>query len=238
MTVNTLTGALAIKFLRERPSYFSELAERSALTLVAYPHPVLDFEAVVLAETGAVICAPILASLALSYYFSLAGLPKGAISVSSENETAEIPILDTDAMKKHGYPIKCKQLYSKTVVFSGGMEHTVYTQGGKNRARIIEAPSETDFSRELLSRLSVIEGLPDTVRSVAYRCVGGIYRMASTDTALTLDSVIPLAGLLAKHGVRGRAEIICRGISFPFTIPEGEPGVVYIDSDILFPSLP
>lgn len=235
MTINTLTGALAISFLRERPFSFSAHSGSGALTVAAYPHPVFDFEAVAVAPSGAVICAPTLSALALSYYFSMCGLPRGAISVISENETSEIPIIDSGGGKIRRYPIKCKQSYSKTVVFSGGMEHTVYTQGGKNRARIIEAPSESDFSRELLSRLSVIDGLPDTVRSVAYRRVGGVYRMASTDNVLTLDSVIPLAGLIAQQGVCGRVDIICRGITFPFILPEAESGVVYIDAHALFP---
>jgi hypothetical protein len=164
------------------------------------------------------------------------GLPKHAVSVISEGEYCEIHIIDIKSEKSCVYPVKCKQIYSKTVVFSGGMEHILYTDGAKIRTRIIEAPSEIDFSHELLCRLRVMGGLPDAVRSIAYRRVGKCWRMASTDKVLTLDSIVPLVGLAAHLGVCGEMRIICRGIEFPFRIEPRDRSVAYISADALFPN--
>lgn len=236
MIINSLTGALAIRFLHERPKCFKEECTDEATSLILFPHDALDFEAVMLSDSGAPIIAPIFSSLAASHYFSLRGIPRSAVSMYCCGSRVDIPIISEKDTKSAEYPVKCKQIYSKTVVFSGGMEHVLYTEGGKCRTRIIEAPSEIDFSAELLSRLRVVDGLPDTVRSIAYRRVGGSWRMASTDATLTLDSVMPLAGLLMHRGVRGMIEIICRGVTFPIRIPERLSGEVLISASALFPT--
>ena len=234
MVINTLTGALAVRILDERPLSFCEHRSCGMPTVLLMPHFREDFEAVTVSESGAVLPCPVMSAIVASHVLSLRGLPLHSISVISEGERYEVPFADSKNSKNCRYPIKCKQIYSKTVAFSGGMENILYTDGGKNRTRIIEAPSEIDFSRELLCRLKIMEGLPDAVRSVAYRRVGGVWRMASTDTTLTLDSVVALVGLAAHLGARGEVMIACRGIEFEFTVPEREPSLAYISSSLLF----
>lgn len=235
MVINTLTGAIAVKILDERPLSFSEHKSCGMPTVILMPHSCEDFEAVILSESGAVLPCPVTSTILASHVFSQRGLPLRSISVISEGERSEIPFVDAKNAKNCYYPVKCKQIYSKTVVFSGGMEHVLYTDGGKSRTRIIEAPSEIDFSRELLCRLRVMEGLPDAVRSIAYRRVGGVWRMASTDTTLTLDSVVPLVGLAAHLGAIGEVRIISRGIELPFRISDADRSVAAISSAVLFP---
>lgn len=236
MLLKTLTGALLVKALEERPISFSGYAAAGSRVLLVFPHCDADFEAVMLSEDGSVLSAPIEASIALSRYFSVRGLPHASLSLVSLGEKYDIPLFAEIGRYNREYPIKCKQIYSKTIVFSAGMEHTLYTEGGKGRARIIEAPSETDFSEELLRRLCVMDGLPDTVRSIAYRKSAEGYRMASTDRTITLDSVAPLAGLLFHTGVRGRVSIICRGIAFRFYLPGRSLHTILISDADLFPS--
>ena len=210
MLYETLLGALRVIAIGERPKSFSAYAPGSGRALLFYPSARSDFEAVMLSADGEVLTAPVECGIVLSRFVSRSGLPHGALSLVTSGEQYEIPIFVPTGDGGTLYPVKRKQIYSKTVVFSGGMEHTLYTEGGKSRARIIEAPSEINFSDELLRRLMITEGLPDAVRSLAYRRVGEEYRMASTDKALTLDSMLPLAGLAAHRGASGEISIVCR----------------------------
>ena len=237
MIFNTVFGALNALTVSERPLSFEKYLSTGARTLLIYPDERVDFEAVMIAEDGTILLSPIETVIVLSHYFSVKGMPTSSLRISVAGELTDVPVDAALVGTERVYPIKCKQIYTKTVVFSAGMEHTLYTEGGKNRARIVEAPSETDFSPELLRRLSVVSGLPDTVRSVAFRRAADTYRMASTDRHLTLDSVAPLAGYLFRQGIRGRIEVVCRGITVKFTLGMQGECVCIFGSD-LFSSAP
>ena len=218
---DTLTGALCFFSLKERPLSFEKYLHAGTKSVITYPSKDCDFKAEILSCFGECLIAPTECFLLLSRYFAERGLPERALTVRCCGEESEIPTCRANPGENAYYFIKCKQLFPKSILLSGGIPHVLYTEGGKNRCRIVKAPNETDFSAELLRRLTVVDGLPDTVRCIAFRQVDGIYRMASTDRVITLDSVFPLVSLLVSQGVYGRVEIVCRGTTFEFTVDPG-----------------
>ncbi|MBR7117377.1 MAG: hypothetical protein IKC87_06690 [Clostridia bacterium] len=215
--INTLTGALAVVTHTERPISFAPLCDFPK-TLHLYPSEIHDLEATMISEGGALLCAPYESAFVASHYLSGKGLPQSSLTLFTCGEVFEVPIYSGNCVFEAVYPVKRKQFFAKTVYISGGMPHQLYTECGKIRARIVEAPSEVDISCEHLKRMCVIDGLPDTSRAVAYRECDGVFRMASTDKTLTLDSVLPLASLLAHRLGRGEVTVICRGTEFRFTL--------------------
>lgn len=231
--INTLTGALAVITHGERPVDFTPISDYTR-TLHLYPGEILDIEGAMLSDGGAVLVAPYECAFVASRYLSGKGLPTASLTFGASGESFEIPIFGEREGLEVVYPIKCKPIFAKTVYISGGMPHLLYTECGRVRTRIVEAPSEVDISAEHLKRLCVVDGLPDTSRAIAYRECDGVFRMASTDGTLTLDSVLPLLNLLRHRKRQGDVTVICRGREFRFTLGVSDDASVYIRSQDLF----
>ena len=234
---NTLTGALVVDTQRERPSSFLPYANDGAKTLVIYPECDSDFGAVLLSTRGAALVAPLESAMLSSAFFLGRGIPTKALSLFVCDERFDIPSLAFNYTKNEAFVVKCQQIYTNTMELSGGMPHTVYTEGGKIKTRIIEAPSEVDFSPEILRRIKVAKGLPDAARSIAYREIDGCYKSASSDSSLTLDSVKAMLSLAHRRGKSGKITVICRGISFEFEIPQPWCGKAYLPYRSFFSSI-
>ncbi len=234
---NTLTGALVVDTQRERPSSFLPYANDGAKTLVIYPECDSDFGAVLLSSRGAVLVAPLESAMLSSAFFLSRGIPTNVLSLTVCDERFDIPTLAFNHAEKGVFVVKCKQIYTNTTELSGGMPYTVYTEGGEIKTRIIEAPSEVDFSQEILRRIRIAEGLPDAARSIAYREIDGCYRIATSDSQLTLDSVKAMVSLAHRCGKSGKITVICRGISFEFEIPRPWCGEAYLSYSSFFSRL-
>ena len=234
---NTLTGALVVDTQKERPVSFLPYATDGAKTLVIYPESDADFGAALLSSSGTVLVAPLESAILASEFFFNRGIPTSALSLSVCDEVFDIPSLAFDYAESAAFAVECQQIYTNTINLSGGMPHTVYTECGKIKTRIIEAPSEVDFSPEILRRIKVAKGLPDAARSIAYREIDGCYKIASSDSSLTLDSVKAMLSLAHRRGKSGKITVICRGISFEFEIPQPWCGKAYLSYRCFFSSI-
>lgn len=234
MILNTLLGALAVNSLAERPSCFSEHLCDTEKTLLLYPTDGCDFEAKLFSSDRRELASPKETEIVLSRFFYKRGIPGAALSVRINGEEVYLPNYRVSSCGKLVYPIKCKQIFSKSVTISGGMQHLLYTESGSSRARIVEAPSEIDFSPELLRRLRVVDGLPDAVRSAAFRRAGREYRMASSDRFLTIDSLLPIVSIAHYLHETGEIQAVARGSCLNITLPDSDYGEAEICDAAIF----
>lgn len=216
--LDTLTGACVVDMQNKRPDSFLSHATQGSKTFVCFPSRTQDFEVAVISEHGAIIPAPIEASMVISRFFELRGIPASALTLTACTEKFEIPYRLETSRYVGAIGIKCKPILANSVDLSGGMPHLLYTEGGAFKTRIIEAPSETDISRDLLRRIRVVKGLPDAVRSIAFREGDEGYRIAISDEVLTLDSVLPMISMAYRRRRVGKVAVACRGVGFEFEL--------------------
>lgn len=225
-------GTLAFVVLEEYPTSFFDIAEPSALVLA--PTNDADFVAFYVNNVGSRSYLDTIA--AMSYYFSVVrGIPGGALDVLTDFGRVEIPSKKyADGRFYIPLPPTTRVLNS-TVSLLGGVSAHLSTVCEHSVSRVIENVERC--SAELLSRLRVIDGLPNADRAICYKRTDFGYGAMTTDKHATTDSISPIAHLLSLRGEPGELSVALSERKMNFYIPpSGAPYALYkgITHDVIY----